>query len=151
MDEQRIRQAIEVDVNCWSDDHLTRMMAAYQTANLETLVSRLTAFAIRVMDTDKRTDPEARYVVSVNITVIATHEDEASTMVERMLAGVAEHDIVDVFTESVDTRATLRELPDDYTGHCATVGCHNVARYVLDADDSYRCALHSTQSHNATL
>lgn len=45
-----------------------------------------------------------RYVISVNLVIVAESEDEASTMVERALAGVAEHDIIDCFPEEVDER-----------------------------------------------
>jgi hypothetical protein len=47
---------------------------------------------------------EARYVVSVNIIVTATDPDEAAMTVERMLAGVADHDVIDTFAEDVDAR-----------------------------------------------
>lgn len=46
-----------------------------------------------------------RYVVSVNITITATDETEAQMLIERALAGVAEHDVVDTFAEDVDARA----------------------------------------------
>jgi hypothetical protein len=45
-----------------------------------------------------------RYVVSVNVVVEATSEDEASMMVERALAGWLDNDIVDVFAEDPDQR-----------------------------------------------
>lgn len=45
-----------------------------------------------------------RYVVSVNVIVEATSEDEASMMVERTLAGHFDNDIVDVFAEYPDKR-----------------------------------------------
>jgi hypothetical protein len=45
-----------------------------------------------------------RYVVSVNVVVEATSEDEASMMVERALAGRLDNDIVDVFAEDPDQR-----------------------------------------------
>lgn len=45
-----------------------------------------------------------RYIVSVNVIVEATSEDEASMMVERTLAGHFDNDIVDVFAEDPDKR-----------------------------------------------
>lgn len=47
---------------------------------------------------------EEVYVVSVNVVVEATSEDEASMMVERALAGRLDNDIVDVFAEDPDQR-----------------------------------------------
>lgn len=46
----------------------------------------------------------SRYVVSVNVMVEATSEDEASMMVERALAGRFDNDVVDVFAEDPDKR-----------------------------------------------
>lgn len=45
-----------------------------------------------------------RYVVSVNVVVEATSEDEASAMVERALAGRFDNQVVDVFPEDPDKR-----------------------------------------------
>lgn len=45
-----------------------------------------------------------RYVVSVNVIVEATSEDEASMMVERTLAGHFDNNVVDVFSEDPDKR-----------------------------------------------
>ena len=45
-----------------------------------------------------------RYVVSVNVVVEATSEEEASTMVERALAGRFDNQVVDVFPEDPDKR-----------------------------------------------
>lgn len=45
-----------------------------------------------------------RYVVSVNVVVEATSEDEASMMIERCLAGEFDNDVIDVFAEDPDKR-----------------------------------------------
>lgn len=45
-----------------------------------------------------------RYVVSVNIVVEATAEDEASMIVERDLAGRFDNEVIDVFAEDPDKR-----------------------------------------------
>lgn len=45
-----------------------------------------------------------RYVVSVNVIVEATSEDEASMMVERTLAGKFDSNLIDVFPEAPDKR-----------------------------------------------
>lgn len=45
-----------------------------------------------------------RYVVSVNVIVEATSEHEASTTVERALAGRFDNQVVDVFPENPDKR-----------------------------------------------
>ena len=45
-----------------------------------------------------------RFVVSLNVLVEATSEDEASMMVERALAGRFDNDVVDVFPEDPDKR-----------------------------------------------
>jgi preprotein translocase subunit SecB len=45
-----------------------------------------------------------RYVVSVNIVVEATAEDEASMIVERELAGRFDNEVIDVFAEDPDKR-----------------------------------------------
>ena len=45
-----------------------------------------------------------RFVVSVNVTVEATSEDEASAMVERALAGRLDNQVVDAFPEDPDKR-----------------------------------------------
>jgi hypothetical protein len=50
-------------------------------------------------------DGLGRYVVSVNVIVEATSEEEASTMIERNLAGRFEHQIVDVFAEDPDQQS----------------------------------------------
>jgi hypothetical protein len=45
-----------------------------------------------------------RYVVSVNVVVEATSDDEASMMVERALAGKFDNNVIDVFPEDPDKR-----------------------------------------------
>lgn len=45
-----------------------------------------------------------RYVVSVNVVVEATSEDEASMTVERALAGKFDNNVIDVFPEDPDKR-----------------------------------------------
>lgn len=45
-----------------------------------------------------------RYVVSVNVVVEATSEDEASMMVERALAARFDNNVIDVFPEDPDKR-----------------------------------------------
>ena len=45
-----------------------------------------------------------RFVVSVNVIVEATSEEEASLVVERALAGRFDNDVVDVFEEDADKR-----------------------------------------------
>jgi len=45
-----------------------------------------------------------RFVVSVNVIVEATSEDEASLIVERALAGRFDNNVVDVFAEDVNKR-----------------------------------------------
>lgn len=45
-----------------------------------------------------------RFVVSVNVLVEASSEEEASKLVEGALAGRFEHDVVDVFPEDPDKR-----------------------------------------------
>jgi hypothetical protein len=43
-----------------------------------------------------------RFVASVNITIEATDPDEAEMMLERALAGLAEYQVVEVFSEDTD-------------------------------------------------
>jgi len=45
-----------------------------------------------------------RYVVSVNVVVEATAEDEASMIVERELAGCFDNEVIHVFAEDPDKR-----------------------------------------------
>ena len=45
-----------------------------------------------------------RYIVSVNIIVEATTEEEAALFVERALAGSFDHNVIDVFPEDPDER-----------------------------------------------
>lgn len=45
-----------------------------------------------------------RFVVSVNLIVEATSEEEAAMVVERALAGRFDNDVVDVFAEDADKR-----------------------------------------------
>ena len=45
-----------------------------------------------------------RYVVSVNVIVEATTEEEASLFVERSLAGRFDNEVIDVFAEDPDKR-----------------------------------------------
>lgn len=45
-----------------------------------------------------------RFVVSINVVVEATSEEEASMIVERALAGRLNSEVVDVFAEDPDKR-----------------------------------------------
>jgi hypothetical protein len=45
-----------------------------------------------------------RFIVSINVVVEATSEDEASMIVERALAGRLDSEVIDVFAEDPDRR-----------------------------------------------